>query len=67
MKNSEIRSLTESEIQERIVAERENLQKLRFAHSISPLENPLRITQSRKLIARLRTELRKRELEATSK
>jgi large subunit ribosomal protein L29 len=54
-------------LQERIKTEVSTGQSLRFAHSISPLENPLRITQSRKLIARLRTELRKRELEATSK
>ena len=62
MKNSEIRSLTESEIQERIVAERENLQKLRFAHSISPIENPNKINQTKKLIARLLTALRAKQL-----
>jgi len=62
MKNSEIRSLTESEIQERIVAERENLQKLRFAHSISPIENPNKISGTKKLVARLLTTLRAKQL-----
>jgi large subunit ribosomal protein L29 len=62
MKNSEIRSLTESEIQERIVAERENLQKLRFAHSISPIENPNKISVTKKLVARLLTALRAKQL-----
>lgn len=62
MKNSEIRSLTESEIQERIVAERENLQKLRFAHSISPIENPNKIRETKKLVARLLTTLRAKQL-----
>jgi large subunit ribosomal protein L29 len=67
MKNSEIIALTTEELQERIKTENTSQQNLKFAHSISPLENPLRITQSRKLIARLKTELRKRELEVTSK
>lgn len=67
MKNSEIQALSLDELKERLNAEKTSSQSLRFAHSISPLENPLRITQSRKLIARLNTELRKRELEATSK
>ncbi|HLW19547.1 MAG TPA: 50S ribosomal protein L29 [Cyclobacteriaceae bacterium] len=62
MKNSEIRSLTEGEIAERIVAERENLQKLRFAHSISPIENPNKISETKKLVARLLTALRAKQL-----
>ncbi len=62
MKNSEIRNLTEAEIQERILVERENLQKLRFAHSISPIENPNKIRGSRKLVARLLTILREKQL-----
>ncbi len=67
MKNSEIQALSLEELQERIKTELSTGQSLRFAHAISPLENPLRIQQSRKLIARLKTELRKRELAATSK
>ena len=67
MKYSEIQALSLEELKERLNAEVTNGQTLRFAHSISPLENPLRIQQSRKLIARLKTELRKRELEVTSK
>ena len=62
MKNSEIRDLTESETTERIVAERENLQKLRFAHAISPIENPNKIRGSKKLLARLLTSLRAKQL-----
>ncbi|AKP51937.1 50S ribosomal protein L29 [Cyclobacterium amurskyense] len=62
MKNSEINALTESEIQSRIDAERENLTKLRFAHAISPIENPNRIRESRRLVARLNTFLRAKQL-----
>ncbi|WP_114751432.1 50S ribosomal protein L29 [Pleomorphovibrio marinus] len=62
MKNSEIKALTESEINERILAEQENLTKLRFAHAISPIENPNRIRQSRKLITRLKTFLTQKQM-----
>lgn len=57
MKNTEIRSLAASEIAERIVAEKENLSKLKFANSISPIENPNRIRETKRLIARLQTAL----------
>lgn len=62
MKNSEISALTESELTERIAAEQENLSKLRFAHAISPIENPNRIRESRRLVARLKTFLRAKHL-----
>ncbi|EIM78633.1 50S ribosomal protein L29 [Nitritalea halalkaliphila LW7] len=62
MKNAEIRSLSESEILERIAAEQENLTKLRFAHAISPIENPNKIKESKRLIARLKTALRSTQL-----
>ncbi|MCS6973814.1 MAG: 50S ribosomal protein L29 [Cyclobacteriaceae bacterium] len=63
MKNSEIRTLTVEELREKIVSEKETLRKLKFAHRISAIENPMRIRETRKLIARLNTELRKKELE----
>ncbi|MFN3998310.1 50S ribosomal protein L29 [Algoriphagus sp.] len=57
MKNTEIRSLSASEIAERVVAEKENLSKLKFAHSITPIENPNRIKEAKRLVARLKTAL----------
>nr|MBI1229969.1 50S ribosomal protein L29 [Cytophagales bacterium] len=62
MKNSEINALTESEINERIVAEQENLTKLKFAHAISPIENPNKIKEAKRLVARLKTFLREKQL-----
>ncbi|MDR2130041.1 MAG: 50S ribosomal protein L29 [Odoribacteraceae bacterium] len=62
MKNTEIRELTTEDLKERIEAERMTLTKLRINHAVSPLENPMQIKASRKTIARLLTELRKREL-----
>ena len=57
MNNSEIKSLSIEELQERIVSEQENLQKLKFAHAISPIENPMKIRAAKRLIARMNTKL----------
>ena len=62
MTNQEIRALTDEELQEQLQAEKENLQRLRFAHAISPIENPMKIKESRRFVARLKTEIRAREL-----
>ncbi|MFP4092922.1 MAG: 50S ribosomal protein L29 [Cyclobacteriaceae bacterium] len=62
MKNSEIQSLTTEELKDKIQEEKRSLQKLKFAHAISPIENPVKIRATRKLIARLNTELRAKEL-----
>jgi len=57
MKNSEILELSKEELVARIAEERAALNKLKFAHAVSAIENPLRIKASRKLIARLNTAL----------
>ena len=57
MKNSEIKSLNTAELEERILSEKENLQRLKFAHAISPIENPVKIKETKRLIARMYTEL----------
>ncbi len=57
MNTSEIKSLSVDELQERIVSEQENLQKLKFAHAISPIENPMKIRVAKRLIAKMNTEL----------
>jgi large subunit ribosomal protein L29 len=63
MKYSEIKALSATEIKEKIGSEREALRKIQFAHQISSVENPMKIKESRKLIARLQTELRAKELQ----
>lgn len=62
MENKEIVGLTTKEIVEKIAAEKFNLNKMRLNHAVSPLENPQRLKEVRRTIARLNTELRKREL-----
>ena len=60
MKTSEIKDLTTEEIREKIETEKAALTKMN--HAVSPLENPMLIRTTRRNIARLMTELRKREL-----
>lgn len=62
MKNSEIRGLSLDELKGKLEAETESLQKLQFAHAITPIENPMRIKEARKLVARLNTEIRAKEM-----
>ena len=60
MKNSEIKNLSVEQLKEQIAAEKDRLVKLKFAHAITPIENPMRIREARKSIAQLSTELNAR-------
>jgi large subunit ribosomal protein L29 len=62
MKNSEIKDLTKKELLEKLESEKSRLVSLRMNHKISDLENPHQITDSKRFIARLKTEIRLREL-----
>ena len=64
MKTAEIKDLSVNDLKEKIT-EMEMIQnKLVLGHQISPLENPLQLRWGRRDIARLKTELRNRELKA---
>ena len=60
MKNSEIKELSTKELKERIDSENELLVRMRLNHAVSPLDNPIKIRDSRKNVARMKTELVKR-------
>lgn len=62
MKNSEIRKLTNEEITKKIEEYKEELFNLRFSQATGSLEKPARIKELRKLVARMKTILREREL-----
>ncbi|HAC21798.1 MAG: 50S ribosomal protein L29 [Tannerellaceae bacterium] len=62
MKIAEIKELGTKELIERVEAETIALNQKEINHSISPLENPAQIKQSRRMIARMKTVLRQREL-----
>lgn len=51
------------ELSEKLTAEKEGLQKLKFAHAISPIENPMKIKETRKLIARIQTAIQQKKVE----
>jgi large subunit ribosomal protein L29 len=59
-----IHGMNEQDIRARIQEDELRLKKLQFAHAISPLENPMTIRNLRRDIARLKTELKKKESEA---
>lgn len=59
-----IQTLSEQDLQARIQEDELRLKKLEFAHAISPLENPMNIRGLRREIARLKTELKKKQVSA---
>lgn len=62
MKIAEIREIATNELAERIQTEEANYNQMVLNHSISPLDNPAQIKKLRRTIARMKTELRQREL-----
>ena len=62
MKTSEIKELSTKEIVERIQTEEESLVRLKLNHAVSPLENPMKLKENKRNIARMKTILRNREL-----
>ena len=62
MKIAEIRELSTVELKERVEAEVARYAQMRLNHAISPLENPELLKKTRRTIARMKSELRSREL-----
>jgi large subunit ribosomal protein L29 len=56
------RSLDNEALNGRIGDEEMQLKRTKFSHAVNPIENPLTIKAQRRMIARLKTEQRKREL-----
>ncbi len=57
-----IQGLNDEDLKARIKEDEMRLKKLEFAHAISPLENPMNIRNLRRELARLKTELKKKQL-----
>jgi len=66
MKISEIRELSTPDIIERLDTEKTMLVRMKLNHAITPLDNPQKLKLVKLTIARLKTELRKRELNQKS-
>ncbi len=63
MKSTEIKDLTVAELKEKLASEKETLRKMQFAHQVSAIENPMKIRDVRRLIARVHTILRQKEMQ----
>ena len=57
MKQSEITKLSKEDLQDKLVEYQKQLKDLKMTHAISPLENPLQIKTTRRVVARLQTAL----------
>ncbi len=64
MKQKVILEMTNEELKERLEEEKKQLIKMKLAHAVSPLDNPHKMKEYKSTVARLLTELRRREIEA---
>lgn len=62
MTKEEIKQLSTKDLQDRLVEMVKDYRQLKANHAVSPLDNPSQITKDRKMIARVKTELRWREI-----
>ena len=63
MKKQELRELTDKDLKDRLEAAEKEYVQMKIQHTISPLDNPAKITLQRRSIARMKTEIRARELQ----
>ena len=56
-----LKEMSEADLKSKIGEDELRIKKLKFAHAVSPLENPMSIRGVRKDLARLKTELRKKQ------
>lgn len=62
MNIKDIREMSSSQLQKALNEQKEELFNLRFQHSINQLDNPMKIVDTKKTIARLLTVFREKEL-----
>jgi len=64
MKASKIREMSSQELQQKLMELKSELFNLRFQMATGQLENPIRVREVKKDIARIKTIIRERELKA---
>ncbi len=64
MKQQEITKMSIEDVKNQVSNLSERLAKMKLAHTVAPMENPIQIRDMRRTIARLKTELTKREAQA---
>ena len=65
-KQNTLKDLTPLELEDKLQSERDTLGKLRFNHEVSPVESPAQLRSARKNVARILTEMRRREIANTA-
>ncbi|MGM5470548.1 50S ribosomal protein L29 [Flavobacteriaceae bacterium LMO-SS05] len=63
MKQAEIKQLSVAELQEKLGEIKKSYSDLKMAHGIAPLENPIQLQNIKRSVARIATELTKREIQ----
>jgi large subunit ribosomal protein L29 len=63
MKQSEILKLSNEELSERLGESKKSYSELKMTHAVSPLENPIQLRILRRTVARIATEITKREIQ----
>ncbi len=63
MKATELRALSAQDLNKKLADLKTELFNLRFQHAVNQLDNPLRLSEVKKDIARVKTVLKEKELE----
>ncbi len=63
MKQTEIKNLQLEDLQDKLADYKKQLASMRMAHAVTPLENPLQLRNTRRIIARLLTAISEKEQE----
>ena len=63
MKQSEIIKLSNEELSEKLGETKKSYSELKMTHAVSPLENPIQLRSLRRTVARIATEITKREIQ----
>ncbi|MBQ1351837.1 MAG: 50S ribosomal protein L29 [Oscillospiraceae bacterium] len=66
MKASEVRNMTAEELEAKLIGLKKDLFYLRLQHATNQLENPLKIADVKRDIARVKTIIREKELQASA-
>lgn len=62
MKARELRDMSDEELRKKLAESKDELFRLRFQHATGQLDNPMKLKEVKRRIARLRTIMREREL-----
>lgn len=63
MKQIEVSKLSNEELSEKLGESKKSYSELKMTHAISPLENPIQLRELRRTVARIATEITKREIQ----